>query len=58
MPIRSGIVGIVVGFVARRRGAVTLGSWAIALGALSIIIGRFIAPFFEGNPITVTCRQL
>lgn len=45
-PIILGIVGIVMGFMARRRGAITLGSWAISLGAISIIIGIFIAPFF------------
>lgn len=45
-PILLGAVGIVMGFMARRRGAITLGSWAISLGAISIIIGIFIAPFF------------
>ena len=46
MPIILGVVGIVVGFIARRRGATSLGTWAISLGAISIIIGIFLAPFF------------
>ncbi|MFT8320369.1 MAG: DUF4190 domain-containing protein [Bacillus sp. (in: firmicutes)] len=45
-PIVLGAVGIVLGFVARRRGALSLGTWAISLGAISIIIGIFLAPFF------------
>ncbi|RUQ28474.1 hypothetical protein ELQ35_12635 [Peribacillus cavernae] len=46
MPILFGAAGIVLGFVARRRGANTLGAWAIGVGAVSIIIGIFILPFF------------
>nr|WP_251555050.1 hypothetical protein [Neobacillus muris] len=46
MPILFGAAGIILGFVARRRGADTLGAWAIGLGAVSIIIGIFILPFF------------
>jgi len=46
MPILFGAAGIVLGFVARRRGAQGLGSWAIGIGALSIIVGIFILPFF------------
>jgi hypothetical protein len=46
MPILFGAAGIVLGFIARRRGAESLGSWAIGLGAVSIIIGIFILPFF------------
>lgn len=45
-PILFGAVGIVLGFVARRRGATGLGSWAIGIGAISIIVGMFILPFF------------
>ncbi|MGP7819072.1 DUF4190 domain-containing protein [Niallia sp. 01092] len=45
-PIILGAVSIVLGFVARRRGAATLGTWAISLGAIAVIIGIFIAPFF------------
>jgi hypothetical protein len=36
----------VLGFVARRRGAESLGAWAIGLGAISIIVGIFVLPFF------------
>ncbi|WP_462412522.1 hypothetical protein [Neobacillus sp. Marseille-QA0830] len=46
MPILFGAAGIILGFVARRRGADTLGAWAIGIGAVSIIIGIFILPFF------------
>lgn len=45
-PILFGAVGIVLGFIARRRGATRLGSWAIGIGAISIIVGMFILPFF------------
>ena len=45
-PILFGAAGIVLGFVARRRGAQGLGSWAIGIGAVSIIVGIFILPFF------------
>lgn len=45
-PVLFGAVGIVLGFVARRRGATGLGSWAIGIGAISIILGMFILPFF------------
>jgi hypothetical protein len=46
MPILFGAAGIVLGFIARRRGAEGLGNWAIGLGAVSIIVGLFIVPFF------------
>ncbi len=46
MPILFGAAGIVLGFIARRRGAEGLGAWAIGIGVLSIIVGIFILPFF------------
>ncbi|MHC0035895.1 hypothetical protein [Pseudoneobacillus sp. C159] len=46
LPILFGAAGIVLGFIARRRGASALGAWAIGLGAISIIVGMFIVPFF------------
>jgi hypothetical protein len=46
MPVLFGAAGIVLGFIARRRGAEGLGNWAIGLGAISIIVGIFIVPFF------------
>ncbi|WP_251026681.1 MULTISPECIES: DUF4190 domain-containing protein [unclassified Bacillus (in: firmicutes)] len=46
LPILFGAAGIVLGFVARRRGATGLGAWAIGIGAISIVIGIFILPFF------------
>ncbi|MBT2645962.1 DUF4190 domain-containing protein [Bacillus sp. ISL-34] len=45
MPFILGIVGIIVGIVARSRGS-NLGTWAIVIGAISIIVGIFILPFF------------
>jgi hypothetical protein len=46
VPILFGAAGIILGFIARRRGAEGLGSWAIGIGAISIIVGMFILPFF------------
>ncbi|WP_027407819.1 DUF456 domain-containing protein [Anoxybacteroides tepidamans] len=46
MPIILGAAGIIVGFIARRRGAETLGAWAIGIGAVSIIVKLFILPFY------------
>lgn len=46
LPILFGATGIVLGFIARRRGATSLGSWAIGIGVVSIIVGMFILPFF------------
>lgn len=45
-PVLFGATGIVLGFIARRRGALSLGGWAIGIGVVSIIIGMFILPFF------------
>jgi|SRR4051812_21961401 hypothetical protein len=44
-PVLFGAAGIVLGFVARRRGA-TSGTWAVTIGAISLILGIFILPFF------------
>ena len=41
-----GAAGIIIGFIARRRGATGLGAWAIGIGAVSIIVGIFILQFF------------
>ncbi|OEH93739.1 hypothetical protein BFG57_11880 [Bacillus solimangrovi] len=46
LPVILGAAGIIVGFVARRRGAVSLGAWAIGVGAASIVVSLFVAPFF------------
>lgn len=45
MPFILGVVGIIVGIVARSRGS-NMGTWAIVIGAISIIVGIFILPFF------------
>ncbi|MCP3741376.1 DUF4190 domain-containing protein [Rossellomorea sp. BNER] len=46
LPILLGAAGIVLGFVARRRGSEMLGAWAIGIGVVSIILGIFVLPFF------------
>lgn len=46
MPVNLGAAGIIVGFLAMRRGATKSGGWAIGIGAISLIIGIFITPFF------------
>ncbi|HZH59721.1 MAG TPA: DUF4190 domain-containing protein [Metabacillus sp.] len=46
LPVILGAAGIIVGFIARRRGALGTGAWAIGIGAVSIILGIFIMPFF------------
>jgi hypothetical protein len=46
MPIILGASGIIVGFIARRRGAETLGAWAIGIGIVSIIVKLFVLPFY------------
>ncbi len=46
LPVLLGAAGIIVGFFARRRGAQTLGNWAIGLGIASIVISLIFVPFF------------
>lgn len=46
LPVILGAAGIIVGFIARRRGARGTGAWAIGIGVVSIILGIFIMPFF------------
>jgi hypothetical protein len=46
LPVFFGGAAVVLGFVARRLGARSLGNWAIGLGAVSIIISLLFAPFF------------
>lgn len=45
-PVLFGAIAIVLGFMARRRNSTGVGSWAIGIGTLSVILGIFIAPFF------------
>ena len=45
-PVFFGITGIVLGFIARNRGA-TSGTWAVAIGVISLFLGMFILPFFR-----------
>lgn len=46
LPVFLGAVGIIVGFIARRRGSESLGSWAIGIGIVSVLLGLFVLPFF------------
>lgn len=44
-PVLFGAAGIILGFIARSRGAAS-GTWAITVGAISLILGIFVLPFF------------
>ncbi|TYS68758.1 DUF4190 domain-containing protein [Sutcliffiella horikoshii] len=46
LPIIMGAAGIIVGFIARKRGATGLGAWAIGIGIVSIVVGIFVLPLF------------
>lgn len=45
-PFVLGIIAIVLGFVAQRKGEIAIGAWAIGISAISIILAIFIFPFF------------
>ena len=45
-PFVCGIIAIVLGFIAQRKGEISIGAWAIGISALSIILAIFIIPFF------------
>jgi len=46
LPIIMGAAGIIIGIIARKKGARTLGAWAVGIGASAIVILLFTAPFF------------
>lgn len=46
LPVLLGVAAIVVGYIARRKGAHALGAWSIGIGIVSVILGIFITPFF------------
>jgi len=46
MPVILGGAGIILGFVARRRGVTTLATWSIGIGVVSIILALFVIPFY------------
>ncbi|WP_277713620.1 DUF308 domain-containing protein [Bacillus atrophaeus] len=46
LPVLLGAAGIIVGYIARRRGATGLGGWAMGIGVISLVLGIFIIPFF------------
>lgn len=45
-PVLFGLGGIILGVMARNRGATGLGTWAVIIGTLSVIAGILLAPFF------------
>ena len=45
LPVLLGACGIIVGYIARRRGAGALGGWAMGIGIVSLVLGIFITPF-------------
>ncbi|MFY4776375.1 DUF4190 domain-containing protein [Metabacillus sp. RGM 3146] len=46
LPVILGAAGIIVGFVARRKDAKTMGNWAIGIGIVAVLMGLFITPFY------------
>ncbi|WP_353855223.1 DUF308 domain-containing protein [Bacillus sp. Bos-x628] len=46
LPVLLGVAAIVVGYMARRKGAQSLGAWSIGIGIVSVILGIFVTPFF------------
>ncbi len=45
LPVVMGTAGVIIGFVALRQGAKTIGGWAIAIGIVSLILRLFAGPF-------------
>lgn len=45
LPIVLGIAGIIIGYIALRQGARTLGGWAIGIGCLAVLI-QLLSPLF------------
>ena len=45
-PVILGVVALIMGFIALRQGEMTIGSWAISISTLSLLISLFILPFF------------
>ncbi|RYL90419.1 hypothetical protein ABNN70_12800 [Sporolactobacillus sp. Y61] len=45
LPIVLGIAGIIIGYVAYRQGARTLGGWAIGIGIVAVLI-QLLSPLF------------
>ncbi len=46
LPVLFGATAIILGFIARRKGASGSGMTAITIGTISIVIGLFVLPFF------------
>ncbi|HEX6922300.1 MAG TPA: DUF4190 domain-containing protein, partial [Bacillales bacterium] len=45
LPVVMGAAGIIIGFIARSKGANAWGGWAIGIGIAAIVISLFAAPF-------------
>jgi hypothetical protein len=48
-PYLLGAVGIVLGFIAYRRNARTLGVWAMVIGAIAILGALIIFPYYTAR---------
>lgn len=46
LPVVMGAAGIIIGFIARAKGANAWGGWAIGIGIAAIVISLFARPFF------------
>ncbi|WP_018661488.1 hypothetical protein [Heyndrickxia acidiproducens] len=46
LPVVFGLAAILLGLAARRKNAAALGVWGIGIGAVSLILGLFVYPFF------------
>jgi len=46
VPVWFGIAGIILGIIARARGATSLGNWAIGISIVSLVISILFAPLF------------
>lgn len=45
-PVLFGGLAIILGFMARRAGSTKAGAWGIGLGAVAVILGVLLIPFF------------
>lgn len=46
LPVVMGAAGIIIGFIARSKGAGAWGGWAIGVGIAALAVRLFMAPFF------------
>lgn len=46
LPVVMGAAGIIIGFIARSKGAGAWGGWGIGVGIAALVFRLFAAPFF------------